>query len=48
MRYTLKEMFMCDTYMKSGFARKVRERIQNKFQGVTVLHRRIIHRNVNK
>jgi hypothetical protein len=39
---------MCNTYVERGCTREAGRRIWHKFQDVTVPHRRIIHRTVNK
>jgi hypothetical protein len=47
-RYTLEEVFMCDTYVKSGYTKKEWGRFWRKFLDVRVPHRRSIRRTVNK
>jgi hypothetical protein len=43
----MEQVFICDTYMKSDSARKVRQ-LQHKFQAVTVPNRAYIYRTANK
>jgi hypothetical protein len=48
-RYTLEQrVYIYDTYVKSGSARKVRRRFGRKFQDVTVPQRETVHRLMNK
>jgi transposase len=48
-RYTLEQrVYMYDTYVKSGSARKVRRRFRLKYPGVTVPQLETVHKLVNK
>jgi hypothetical protein len=46
--YKLEQVFMYDTYLKNGSARKVGRRFHHKIQDVTVPHTETVCRIVNK
>jgi hypothetical protein len=45
---TLKEAFICDTYVRRGCIRKVRKKFQCQFYYVTVLHTETTHTVISK